>query len=115
MLWSLADPRPDGLVVVEYPYFETAVCTSPRRRATSTTTSRLASPDIVHLQPRPGRVITALMDAGMQLTAIEEHDSVPWNPLGEAMENIGGDEFRLCEAPERLAATYTLQAAKPAD
>src|SRR5450631_1019335 len=22
MLWSLADPRPDGLLVVEYPYFE---------------------------------------------------------------------------------------------
>src|ERR1039457_663922 len=23
MLWTLADPRPDGLVVVEFPYFET--------------------------------------------------------------------------------------------
>ena len=24
MLWSLADPRPDGAVVIEYPYFEQA-------------------------------------------------------------------------------------------
>ena len=43
-------------------------------------------------------------------TAIEEHDTVPWNPLGNAMEDAGGGEFRLCHSPQRLPATYTLQA-----
>ena len=53
------------------------------------------------------------MDAGLRLVAIEEHDTVPWNALGDAMEDVGGGEFRLRIAPERLPATYTLQAIKP--
>ena len=53
------------------------------------------------------------MEAGLTLTAIEEHDSVPWNALGSAMENIGDGEWRLRERPERLAASYTLQARRP--
>ena len=52
------------------------------------------------------------MVAGLQLTAIEEHDSVPWNPLGDAMEAVGGGEYRLRHDAARLAATYTLQATK---
>ena len=53
------------------------------------------------------------MAAGLRLVAIEEHDSVPWNPLGDAMEEVPGQGFRLRTAPERLPATYTLQAVKP--
>jgi hypothetical protein len=48
----------------------------------------------------------------MHLTAIEEHDTVPWNPLGDAMEDAGTGEYRLRNNPARLPATYTLQAAK---
>ena len=54
--------------------------------------------------------MTALMKAGMAITSFEEHDSVPWNPLGDAMEDVGQGEYRLRTAPARLAATYTLQA-----
>ncbi len=38
---------------------------------------------------------------------------MPWNPLDDAMEAVGGGEYRLRSAPDRLAVTYTLQAAKP--
>jgi hypothetical protein len=48
----------------------------------------------------------------MTITAFEEHDSVPYRALGEAMEDIGQGEFRLRENPERLPVTYTLQARK---
>ena len=51
---------------------------------------------------------------GLRLTALEEHDTAPWNALGDAMEEIGGGEYRLREDPARLAATFTLQATKEA-
>jgi hypothetical protein len=72
----------------------------------------LASPDIVSFNHGLAQVITALMAVGMQLTAFEEHDSVPWNPLGDAMEEVRNGEHRLRVDPARLAATYTLQAIK---
>ena len=37
----------------------------------------LASPDIVHSNHGLAEIITAVMDAGLRLVAIEEHDSVP--------------------------------------
>jgi len=113
VLWALADPRPDGLLVLEYPYFETAGVHFSEPTSYVEHDDPLASPDIVHFNHGLAEIITAVMDAGMVLTAIEEHDSVPWNPLGDAMVDIGGEEHRLREHPERLPASYTLQAAKP--
>ena len=72
----------------------------------------LGSPEIVHFNHGLGEVITAVMNAGMTLTAIEEHNTVPWNPLDETMEDVGGGEYRLRSAPDRLAATSTLQATR---
>jgi len=114
MLWTLADPRPDGLVVVEFPYFETEGVHFSEPLSYVPHDEPLASPDIVHFNHGLAQVITALMSAGMSLAAIEEHDTVPWNALADAMEQVGGGEYRLRQAPERLAATYTLQATKPA-
>lgn len=34
MMWTLSDPRPDGLVVVEYPYFESPASSTARRSPT---------------------------------------------------------------------------------
>jgi len=112
MLWALADPRPDGLVVVEFPYFETEGVRFSETYSYVAHDEPLASPDLVHFNHGLAQVITAVMDAGMSLTAIEEHDSAPWNGLGDAMEEVEGGEYRLRVAPERLAATYTLQAVK---
>ena len=72
----------------------------------------LASPDIVSFNHGLAQIITAVLDAGLTLTGIEEHDTVPWNPLDEAMELVDGSEYRLRRNPKRLAATYTLQAEK---
>jgi SAM-dependent methyltransferase len=114
MLWTLADPRSDGLLVVEYPYFETGGVRLSEPLSYVDHDEPLPSPAIVHFNHGLAQVITALMDAGMQLTAIEEHDTVPWNPLDDAMEDVGNGEYRLRQDPLRLAATYTLQAIKPA-
>jgi hypothetical protein len=42
--------------------------------------------------------------------ALEEHDSVPWEALPGLMIKDAHGEWRLSEAPERLAASFTLQA-----
>lgn len=111
--WSLDDPRPDGLLVIAYPYFETEGVRFSETSSYVEHDAPLASPDFVHFNHGLAEIITALMGAGLQLTAFEEHDSVPWNPLGDAMEEADGGEFRLREGRARLPFTYTIQATKP--
>jgi hypothetical protein len=48
----------------------------------------------------------------MRLTAFTEHDSVPWEALPGHMTVDETGEWRLADQPERLAASYTLQAVK---
>jgi len=112
MLWALSDPRPDGMLMVEYPYFETVGVPLAIRHIYVVHDEPLASPDLVHFNHGLAQVISALMEAGILLTAIEEHDTVPWNPLGDAMEDVGQGEFRLRNDAARLPATYTIQATK---
>lgn len=113
MLWSLADPRPDGLLVVEHPYFETEGVHFSETQSYVDHDEPLTAPDIVSFNHGLASILTAVMEAGLTLTGIEEHDTVPWNPLGDAMELVGDSEYRLRRHPERLAASYTLQAHKP--
>jgi hypothetical protein len=113
MLGTLSLPRPDGLVVVEYPYFE-----RPEGVRFVETKSyvdhegELASPETVEFNHGLGEVVTALMRAGLTLTALEEHDSAPWAFLPGATVVDAQGEHRLAHRPERLAVTYTLQASK---
>jgi len=58
-----------------------------------------------------GDVITAILEAGLELTMFVEHDSVPWEALPGRMRRVDG-EWRLAEHPERLPLSYTLQAVK---
>ena len=63
-----------------------------------------------------GEILTAVLDAGLAITGYTEHDSVPYRALDHLMaphpDHPG--ELRLAERPERLAASFTLQAVKPA-
>ena len=61
-----------------------------------------------------GEIVTALLGQGLVLTGLTEHDSVPWCALPHEMEPAGGGEWRLRENPRRIAASYTLQARRPA-
>ena len=70
----------------------------------------------VGLERRPestndGEIVTAVLDAGLQLTSLAEHDSAPWAPFeGMVMDEAG--EFRLADRPWRLPATFTMTAVK---
>ncbi len=114
VLWSLSDPRSDGLLVVEYPYFETDGV--PFSEAVSYAgEGPMASPDIVHFNHGLAEIFNALWAAGLTVTAFDEHRELPWNPLSDAMvpSTTHPGEFVLAAGPERLPLTYTIQAMKP--
>ena len=115
VLWALDDPRDDGLLVMRFPYFETDGVRFSESDTYVDQSSPLASPDIVHFNHGLAEIFNALWSAGMEITMFEEHDTVPWNPLGDAMEDVGDGEFRLKDEPERMPMTYTLRARRRVD
>jgi SAM-dependent methyltransferase len=112
VLWAMDDPRPDGLLVLAHPYFETDGVHFSELDTYVSQDAPLAAPDIVHFNHGLAEIFNAVWDAGMEVTLFEEHDSVPWNALGDQMQHAGGGEYRLVDQPERLAASYTLRARK---
>jgi hypothetical protein len=114
MMWSLCDPRPDGLVVVDYPYFETPAGTTFVSTKTSVEhEGELASPTSITYNHALGEIVTALLNAGLVLAAFSERQSAPWDFLPGATVADERGEHQLREHPERLAATYTVVATKP--
>ena len=114
MLWSLELDRPDGLLVLEYPYFETdapVILDDPGEFGdTYVQTDQVFVTKTTHEWNHGlGEIVSALLAAGMQLTLLQEHDSVPWEAV-KGMVDIGGGEWRLTDRPERLPHSYTLQA-----
>jgi SAM-dependent methyltransferase len=111
MLWALDDSRPDGLLAVEYPYFEREEAMVFDEEGTYVETDVVFTHNRTHSWNHGlGEIVTTLMTAGMDLSGLVEHDSVPWDALPGQMERIGGDEWRLADRPWRLPHTYTLQA-----
>ena len=56
-----------------------------------------------------GEIVTALLDAGMTITGLTEHDSVPWEALPGQMEKI--DRRRVAADGPAVAAAAQLHAA----
>jgi SAM-dependent methyltransferase len=113
VLWALDDARPDRLLTVEYPYFERKESSVFDEEGTYVETDVVFTHNRTHEWNHGlGEIITALMSAGMDLTGLTEHDSVPWDALPGQMERIGGGEWRLADRPWRLPHTYTLRAVR---
>jgi SAM-dependent methyltransferase len=116
MLWATADAREDRLLVVEHPYFETAeavVWDEGEEGTTYVSTDVVFSKNVTHEWNHGlAEIITALMDAGMELTLFEEHMTVPWDALPGQMVDTGGGEMQLADRPERMPCSYTIQARK---
>ncbi|MCE1174869.1 MAG: class I SAM-dependent methyltransferase [Propionibacteriales bacterium] len=102
-------------VAVELPYFEQTHWTEWHDASTYAGQDPVGSPRSVEWNHGLGEIVTAVMDAGLQLTGLTEHDSVPWEPFpGLMVEDEATGEWRLRDRPERLAASFTLTAVKPA-
>ncbi len=114
MLWALDDNRDDDLLVVRYPYFERPEPMVFDQGGTYVPTDVEFTHNVTHEWNHGiGEIVTALLDAGLEITGLTEHDSVPWEALPGLMERIA-DEWRLADGPWRLPHSYTLQAIKRA-
>jgi SAM-dependent methyltransferase len=113
VLWALDDERRDGRLVLEYPYFERTEPLVWHDEGTYVETGAKFTNNTVHNWNHGlGQVVSALLEQGLTLTQLVEHDSVPWEPFPGLMEKADG-EFRLTDRPWRAPLTYTVQATKP--
>ncbi len=114
MLWSLDEEHPEGLLVVEHPYFERPEPTVWEAGGTYVETDVEFAHTTTHEWNHGlGDVVTALLEHGLAVTMLVEHDSAPWDALpGRTVVDMLG-EFRLVDRPWRLPMTYTLQAVRP--
>ena len=113
VLWAMGDERPDGLLVIGYPYFETDGTRFVEHESYAGS-GAVTSPESVSFNHGLGEIFTALLDAGLVITGFEEHRELSWQFYEDAMvpsPDFPG-EFVLAEGGERLPMSYTLQAVR---
>ena len=98
---------------LHFPYFETEEPMVWDDGSTYVETDHVFEHTVTHEWNHGiGEIVTALLDQGLRLDTLVEHDSVPWEALPGAMVQGDLGEWRLAERPERLPLSYTLQAVK---
>lgn len=109
MLWAL-DSAPED-PVLKHPYFETPEPIVWDEGGTYVETDHEFATTMTHEWNHGlAEIITAIQSAGLTFDSLTEHDSAPWNALPGLMTEDAAGEWRLTENPNRLPATYTLQA-----
>ncbi len=115
VLWALDYDRDDALFALEYPYFEQPAPQVWDTPGTYVPTETTFQHTVTHEWNHGlGEIVSAVLAAGLTVTGLVEHTSVPWEALPGRMRAIGGGEWELSDRPERLPHSYTLQAVAPA-
>ncbi|KZB81450.1 class I SAM-dependent methyltransferase [Amycolatopsis regifaucium] len=112
MLGTLDETQP--LITPHYPYFEQAEPLVFDEPGTYVDTDVEFRHNRAHEWNHGlGEIVMSLLDAGLTLTRLVEHDSVPWNALPGFMTlDAATEEWRLTKDPQRLAASFTIEAVK---
>jgi SAM-dependent methyltransferase len=114
VLWAVAEPLPDGRLELEYPYVETEEPMVWDEGGTYVETDVEFHHNVtMEWNHGLGEIVTALLDVGLVLDTLVEHDSVPWDPFPGFTEELPGGEHRLKDRPWRLPHSYTISARKP--
>lgn len=114
VLWSIDEYRMDALDIA-HPYFEVPEPYVDTSEETYVATEATFTQNVSHSWNHGlGEVVTALLDVGMRLTMLIEHDSVPWEALPGRMTLDDAGEYHLADRPARLPLTYTVQAVRDA-
>jgi SAM-dependent methyltransferase len=114
MMWALADPLPQGRLELGLPYFELADPIVWDEAGTYVETDVEFRHNVTkEWNHGLGEIVTAMLDQGMVLETLVEHDSVPWDAFPGWSEELPNGEYRLRDRPWRLPHTYTLSARKP--
>jgi SAM-dependent methyltransferase len=112
VLWSIDYYRDDDLIALDTTYFEQQEPSVYDEPGTYVDTDAEFKHTVTHEWNHGiGEIVTALIEAGMTITQLIEHDTVPWNPLPGKFRQVEGGEWQLADRPSRLPHTYTLQAA----
>ena len=94
------EERDDDLLAVKYPYFEQPEPVTWTEGGTYVDTDTVFTQNVSHEWNHGiGEIVTALLDAGLALTGLVEHDSVPWNAFPGKMEQIEGTNGGSPTAP----------------
>lgn len=110
MLWAM-DEAVDDELVAGYPYFEVPTPVTDEHDGTYLPVDTTFRADVSHSWNHGlAETVMALLDTGMALELLAEHDSCPWEALPGKMAEGDDGEWRLVERPERLPLTYTLKA-----
>jgi SAM-dependent methyltransferase len=113
VLWAVDETRDDGLLALEFPYFEREEPSVWDEGGTYVETDVEFTHNLTHEWNHGlGEVVGAVIGAGLEVVGLVEHQSVPWEALPGRMTDIGGGEYQLTDRPWRLPHTYTLQALK---
>ena len=98
---------------LEFPYWETTQGMTWSDEVTYAGSGTVASPVSREWNHSLSQIVMAVLDAGLRLDLLEEHDSVPWEALPGLMASDEAGEWRLADRPERLPASFTLVASRP--
>lgn len=107
-----------GLLTVDLPYFEEPEpMVWDDDRTYVETDARMEHATTHQWNHGIGETVTALLNAGMRITGLDEHDTIPWNALPGLMKPVterhfAGSEWRLADNPARLPCSFTLQAVR---
>jgi SAM-dependent methyltransferase len=114
MLMTIDDERADDLLVVTLPYFEPAQPNRWDTPFTYTDADRpLAATVTYEWNHGLGEIVTAVLDAGLVLDALVEHDELEWKAFHFMVESENG-RFVLPAGRERLPMMFTLEAHRAA-
>jgi len=115
VLWAM-DERLDDDLHLRFPYFEQAEPLAWDDSSTYVATDRpLTATKTYEWNHGLGEIVTALLNAGLTLTMLIEHDSVPWEALPGQMAARADGEFALDALAGVAPLSYTIQAVKPTD
>jgi SAM-dependent methyltransferase len=112
MLLAVNEDHQDKLLI-EFPYFEREAPTVWDSDQTYVDTDTPLTRTVTHEWNHGlGEVISALLAHGLQISALVEHDSIPWEALPGQMSKREDGEWMLSKDRWRLPLSYTLQAVK---
>ncbi|SDY52346.1 Methyltransferase domain-containing protein [Herbiconiux ginsengi] len=114
ILWTMDETESDDLHL-RFSYFEQAEPLEWDDDSSYVATDRpLTATKTYEWNHGLGEIVTALLDAGLVLTMLVEHDSVPWEALPGQMVQRPDGEYALGARAGVAPLSYTIQAVKPA-
>ncbi|KID98380.1 methyltransferase type 12, partial [Metarhizium majus ARSEF 297] len=114
VLWSL-DRKSSQDLIISTPYFEReepTILKAPRSYADSTTGQDFKLTNFAIYNHGIGEVTQALLEEGMKLTLLKEHQSAPLLSMLRPLMVKENGEYSLKDRPWRLPLSYTIQAVR---